>query len=298
MTPVVPLFDRIVMVDWSARAVPARGRDSLWIASLDRSAASRRPLVVNPATRRAAIEHIIELADSCRGRVLVGFDFSFGFPCGFAAALGLGGVPWRATSDLVAALLVDGPDNANNRFDVAAELNCRLAWPGGGPFWGCPTGHGDAHLEPRKPPPGPLPELRLVEQRLRRAGMRPFSNWQLAYAGSVGSQVLTGLGALDLIEQHPALSPRWVRWPFDTGFTTASIEVRPDAVVAAEVWPATFDVVVGVGEVRDEAQVRTVCVELDAADVDGRLAGWLAPELDAPTAAVALAEEGWTLGVS
>jgi hypothetical protein len=41
-----------------------------------------------------------------------------------------------------------------------------------------------------------------------------------------------------------------------------------------------------------------VCAEIAAADADGRLLGWMAPVLDAATAAAALAEEGWVLGVS
>ena len=39
--------------------------------------------------------------------------------------------------DLLAQLVDDRDDNANNRFEVAAELNRRVG-PGPGPFWGCP----------------------------------------------------------------------------------------------------------------------------------------------------------------
>lgn len=293
------LFETIVTVDWSASATPARGSDSLWIGVLDVASGATVASVENPPTRREALDRLVELVEGRPDqRVLIGFDFAFGYPVGLAAALGLDGEPWRAIAGLVAELLTDGPRNANNRFAVAAELNRRLALPAGGPFWGCPAGEAGPHLQPRKPPPGPLVEWRAVEARLRAGGRRPFSGWQLAYAGSVGGQALTGLAALAALERQPALAGRWLRWPFDTGFALDPIADRRDAVVVAEVWPSLFDVVVSPGEVRDAAQVRAVCAEIAAADADGRLLGWMAPVLDAATAAAALAEEGWVLGVS
>ena len=32
----MPAFDSYIMVDWSAAAVPRRGKDSIWIACVDR----------------------------------------------------------------------------------------------------------------------------------------------------------------------------------------------------------------------------------------------------------------------
>lgn len=92
-----PLFDAYLMVDWSARSEPARGADSIWWALIERrdgaAALLRRE---NPSLRAAAVEQLATMlaALSAEGRrSLVGFDFPFGYPAGFAAALGLDGAP-------------------------------------------------------------------------------------------------------------------------------------------------------------------------------------------------------------
>src|SRR5262245_60527212 len=88
----MPLFDAYLMVDWSAAAVPTVGRDSIWYALR----AGRRERCANLPTRAAAQATLRALLLRLRGegqRVLVGFDFPFGYPAGFAAALGLG--DWR-----------------------------------------------------------------------------------------------------------------------------------------------------------------------------------------------------------
>src|SRR5216683_690141 len=140
------MFDTFVMVDWSAATVPRTGRDSIWICWRD--ATGER--LVNPATRHAAkslLSDWLTTAMSQNARVLIGFDFPFGYPAGFAARLGLSGLPWRAVWDEIARLLHDDEHNANNRFDVADGLNQRVS---GGlfPFWGCPLASARAYLGP------------------------------------------------------------------------------------------------------------------------------------------------------
>src|SRR5262245_51982563 len=120
------LFDDYLMVDWSGASVPTVGRDSIWSCLIR---GNGRPRVVNHATRHAATAAIRAImVDSVAGgrRLIAGFDFSFGYPVGLAARLGLKGKPWRAVWDLLAREIVDNPDNANNRFAVAAALNQRL----------------------------------------------------------------------------------------------------------------------------------------------------------------------------
>src|SRR5215831_19544606 len=131
------MFDTFVMVDWSAANMPRTGRDSIWICWH----APDGERLVNPATRRNArllLADWLAAALSKRQRVLMGFDFPFGYPAGFAARLGLSGAPWRAVWDEIAVLLEDDERNRNNRFDVAARLNERVS---GGmfPFWGRPA---------------------------------------------------------------------------------------------------------------------------------------------------------------
>src|SRR5437763_7683143 len=130
------LFDNYVIVDWSAASRPKTGRDSIWICH--KGPGGER--VENPATRHLArllLADIIGAAAARRQRVLLGFDFPFGYPAGFARRLGLGGTPWRAVWDEIAALLHDNEDNNNDRFELGAELNRRVSGTHF-PFWGCP----------------------------------------------------------------------------------------------------------------------------------------------------------------
>ena len=93
----VPLFDSYVAIDWSAKAAPASGTDSIWIAVLDHDG---EVALANPPTRQAAARLLRGLI-AARGdrRTLVGIDVGLGYPAGTADLLGVAtpGVPaWRA----------------------------------------------------------------------------------------------------------------------------------------------------------------------------------------------------------
>ena len=82
------MFETFVMVDWSAATVPRTGRDSIWICWH----AKDGERLENPPTRQAAKVLLADWLAAAveRGeRVLIGFDFPFGYPAGFAARLGL-----------------------------------------------------------------------------------------------------------------------------------------------------------------------------------------------------------------
>ncbi|WP_051063149.1 hypothetical protein [Ilumatobacter nonamiensis] len=272
-------FERVVVVDWSANSRPTRGRDSIWIAVLDGTGVS----TANPATRAQASA---EIEECCRrsGRVLVGVDFSLGCPAGTAHALGLTGSGWRATWGLLTAMIDDADDNANNRFEVAAELNARLG-PGPGPFWGCPPSRATTTLTPTKVAPTPLPEWRLVERELRRRALRPFSSWQLLGAGSVGSQSLLGIPRLTRLERVLVAAGRTVDvWPFTGDDPTAD-------VVIAEVWPSLHPVSVPPGRIRDEVQVVETAQRLA-----GRSFSLSLPALPSDERRIVAGEEGWIIG--
>jgi precorrin-8X/cobalt-precorrin-8 methylmutase len=283
------LFDRYVMVDWSARAVPATGRDSIWVADLDGAGRLR---LVNPPTRHAALAHLDALVRAARDeRVLVGVDVTFGYPTGTARASGLRGVPWLATWRHLAASVVDLDDNRNNRFAVADAWNRRLG-PGPGPFWGCPAGAATDALPVRRPSPFPADQHRACERWLRRRGLRPFTVWQLGGAGSVGGQALVGIPVLhELLARHPTVAV----WPFTTGFATPALD-RP-GVVLAEAWPSAFVVDRAAHDVKDAAQVRSVVGALARADAAGGLAAWFEPPADVARDEIdaAASEEAWVL---
>lgn len=296
-----PLFDSYIAVDWSAAAVPRRGRDSIWIAAVRRDDAgrARRTLLENPATRADATDHLIALARAGvkRGaRTLIGFDFPFGYPAGTAAALGLAaaGGAWRATWDRIDGLLRDGADNANNRFDVGATLNAEISGEAF-PFWGCPAGKSGPMLRAkgRRPhAPGEPAERRLCESRVRT--IQPV--WKLAYTGSVGGQALTGIPRVRRIRDDAALRATTRIWPFETGLA----DDPAAAVILAELYPSLVDPVALPGRPKDAGQVVATATALAARDADGTLGDLLAgdPGLTAEERAAVVGEEAWILGVT
>jgi precorrin-8X/cobalt-precorrin-8 methylmutase len=289
-----PLFDGYVVVDWSAAAIPRIGPDSIWIAHV---AGGALRLLTNPSTRREAEEILRDLlrTEATAGRsVLAGFDFPLGYPGGFAARLGVSGSPWRATWDMIAALLVEGERNANNRFAAAAELNRRVSGTCF-PFWGCPascvaptlmmTCHREWEMRG-------LAEKRLTELRVRG----PQPTWKLAGTGSAGSQGLTGIPVVRRLRDDPQIAWQARVWPYETGLAAPR---RQAGIVFAEVYPSLAEIAPAPGEPKDSAQVRALARWLAEEDLDGRLAPLFVgdPALTPKERATVEAEEGWVLGV-
>ncbi len=245
------MFDTFVMVDWSAATVPRTGRDSIWICWH----AKDKERLENPPTRHAAKSILADWLAAAmeRGeRVLIGFDFPFGYPSGFAARLGLSGPPWRAVWDEIAGLLNDSEENGNNRFEIAAEFNRRVS-NGCFPFWGRPPWFDTPFLGPkhhRAHEGGGLAERRLVDLHIPSA--QPC--WKLLGAGSVGGQALTGIPVVRALRDDPRWIDRARIWPFETGLQAP----KEGAVVIAEVYPSLWAVSPADGEPKDAAQVRSV----------------------------------------
>jgi precorrin-8X/cobalt-precorrin-8 methylmutase len=287
------MFDTFVMVDWSAASVPRTGRDSIWICWH----APEGEMLVNPATRhdaKAILAEWLAAALANGERVLMGFDFPFGYPAGFANRLGLAGLPWRAVWDEIARLVTDDADNSNNRFDVAAVLNERISG-GRFPFWGCPAHPARTSLGPkhhRGHEQHGLAERRLIDEYM--AGAQPC--WKLLGAGSVGGQVLTGIPVVRALRDDPRWSHEVRIWPFETGLGT-----RPEgSVVLAEVYPSLWSVPATANEPKDAAQVRTVARYFAECDRAGDLGALFAgdPELTREQRDCVETEEAWTLGVT
>jgi len=292
------MFDSFVIVDWSAASQPKMGRDSIWICAVDRNGAER--LVENPRTRHSAKNLLGELLSdvTARGqRVLLGFDFPFGYPAGFAQRLGLNGAPpWRAVWDEIAARLKDAENNNNDRFTVAAEFNRRVS-NRVFPFWGCPVRFTHDFLGPKHHnghAADGLAEKRLIDRWM--VGAQPC--WKLAYTGSVGSQSLTGIPVVRALRDDRGWAEGARVWPFETGLDA------PDAaqIVFAEVWPSWWrrGIRGDYGPPNDKAQVRTVAGIFAAADRAGALPMWFAgdPTLSQEQRRIVETEEAWTLGVT
>jgi precorrin-8X/cobalt-precorrin-8 methylmutase len=289
------LFDRFVMVDWSAASQPTRGEDSIWRASYDVLSGTRQ--CINHPTRADAFRSIrAELVAAPDRRVLLGFDFALGYPEGFAARMFKPGSSWRAVWGAISEEIVDDDDNGNNRFPAAARLSER-AGMSPGPFWGCPADRAVGALRATKPATFMgLPEFRLAERRLREGGRRPFSVWQLFGAGAVGSQTLLGIPVVRRLAEDPALSKRFRIWPFETGCDPYPTRSGAGSIIVAEVWPSMFEFVAVPNQVRDAAQVTAVCEQLGEIDRAGRLGELFAPSLTLEQSSVVEREEGWILG--
>jgi precorrin-8X/cobalt-precorrin-8 methylmutase len=152
--PHITLFDTYVIVDWSANARPNQGTDSVWISH---RCGLETAQVLNPPTRAKACAELTELLcnhGTDGQRMLVGFDFPYGYSSGFASAMGLPDSPgpWSWIWRLLAAEIRDAPDNSNNRFEVARALNRRTG-SSAGPFWGSPVG---SSLVPQTSPTFPF----------------------------------------------------------------------------------------------------------------------------------------------
>lgn len=294
----MPFFDTHVVVDWSARSTPSPARptkDAIWWA------VARDGTVQAPEYIRTRQEAVVRLEAMLAGeaaagrRVLVGVDFPFGYPAGVAEHL-TGRASARALRDWVTSRIEDGPDNGNNRYAVAEEINRR--YPGVGPCWGrpatwdypdVPTRARDRTCRESHPP-----ERRISDEHARGAK----TLWQLAYAGSVGSQALLGLPALARLSRGAGLADRVSVWPLDGG-----LRLPDEPVVLAELYPSLLRAAVArlrePGEILDRAQVRINALAYSGLDARGGLAPLFegAPSLTAGERGVVETEEAWVLGL-
>ena len=118
-------FDRLVVVDWSARSKPSSKtpeKDAIYICHSINFAMQNTEYF---RTRRAAlnfIEKLIEKSLALRERIFIGFDFAFGYPAGFSKNVTFSSNPFSIW-EFLNQEVTDGEDNSNNRFEVAQELN-------------------------------------------------------------------------------------------------------------------------------------------------------------------------------
>ncbi len=273
-------FDRVIIADWSAAAVPSPARpskDAIWLGVAD-AKGETSSYHRTRASAEAALRAQITAALAAGVRLLIGCDFPFGYPDGFARAL-LGTDDARAVWRHLALHIQDGADNANNRFAVADRINAQF---GAGPFWGRPAGLTLPHLPARKSfdySALPFAERRVIEQMIPSAQVV----WKLFTTGSVGSQSLMGLPMIARLAQMGGVSV----WPFENTATP---------VVLAEVYPSLLGREVaqalaaqGKAAIKDQVQVTL----LARAMLRQPASVW-AQMLDLPHPAART--EGWILG--
>ncbi len=270
------MFDRVIMVDWSGGKDrgPRPKADAIWIGEAGRLDEALPQYLRNRQMAEAWLTARFAAAIEAGERLLVGFDFPFGYPNGTARQITGSDDPFRLW-DHLDQMITDAPAGSN-RWQVAGALNA--LFPGIGPFWGN-GGKADVAGLPRKGRDRVghgRPERRQVEIRLPGT----FSCWQLAGAGAVGSQILTGLPVLARLRRRfgTALSV----WPF---------EPASGQIVLAEIWPSLINATIrsqtGPEDIRDAVQVRVMArafARLDPAELRRMLA-------------VQDREEGWILGL-
>lgn len=289
------LFDIHIMVDWSSVNQPQIGHNSIWYALLD---VNRMFLTTqNPPTRRQAHAEIRELLHNAiteGKRVLIGFDFPFGFPFWFANCVSSKIPPWKAVWQKVTNLYQDDENNQSNRFEVAAKLNKEFTGEAY-PFWGCPRNRVTRYLDSHKHTPIGCEEFRLTEKIVTG----PQSAFKLFGQGSVGSQSLTGIPYLMQLRYDKTITRFAKVWPFETDFVVPRIERGVPSIVFAEIYPSIFPIRVQANEVYDNLQVQACAnffAKKDAAASLERLFR-LDSQVIEPCRNRIVSAEGWILGL-
>jgi molybdopterin molybdotransferase len=268
----VTQFTHFIMVDWSGGndTGPRPRKDAIWIGE-----SGQEPVYLrNRQAARDWLQTRIKAGLARDERLMIGFDFPFGYPQGFARAMTGSDDPLELW-DWLAGRISDAVDQ-NNRFDLAGQINQRFE--GIGPFWGNGLKRDIPGL-PRHKRDGydnPFPDRRACEIRAKGS----FTCWQLGGAGAVGSQVLMGLPVL---AQLRAEFPDQIAvWPF---------QPLEAPVAFVEIWPSLINDQIrsetGPEDIRDAVQVRLLADRLAALPADA-----LAQMLD-----VTAPEEGWILGL-
>jgi molybdopterin molybdotransferase len=263
-------FDTFVILDWSAGndRGPQPVKDAIWIG-VSRGVENETPVYMrNRQTAEDWLAAFLTAERAAGRRVFVGFDFPFGYPAGFAQAL-CGSDDPLALWDWFEARVKDDP-KANNRFDLAAEINLGLG-DGAGPFWFNGTARDiDGLARTKADYDNPFPEKRICEAQAKGA----FTCWQMGGAGAVGGQMFMGLPMLARLRRRFEVAV----WPFQP------VEA-PIAFV--EVWPSLSVGAPPDGMIKDAWQVEEL-----ARQVAGLSAQALAAILQATAP-----EEGWIFGL-
>lgn len=291
----MPLFDRYLIVDWSASAKPKRGKDSIWLGYAGHDGLIDMGLEANPSTRTQAMSIIKNICVSidAKSKLFIGFDFGFGYPVGAAKKM-TGKACWRCVWQFLSNKFYDTQEAASSRFQIANDIN-KDCFDGVSQFWRCTNslkGKLD-YLSFDKVGRGDLPiaDRRHCENVIPRAK----SNWELLNPGSVGSQTMLGLSALGKFTNEPTLKERISVWPFETDFTDKEFK----QITLAEIYPSAFTLAYEDAPL-DHAQVKTLAHGFAALDREDKFKTLLQKpdSLEGKALNEVLTEEGWIVGIS
>ncbi|MEX0348801.1 MAG: gephyrin-like molybdotransferase Glp [Paracoccaceae bacterium] len=259
------------MVDWSGgNDTGSKPRkDAIW-ACVARAGSCEAPIYLrNRGLAEEWLGDLIEAELTAGRRLMLGFDFPFGYPAGFAQEI-TGTDDPLVLWDWFEEQIEDAPDR-NNRFDLAGQINRRFG--GTGPFWGNGLKRDiDGLPRNKRGYRNPFPDRRAVEHLAKGS----FTCWQMSGVGAVGSQVMMGLPVLARLRRR--FPGQIAAWPF---------EALDKQVAFVEIWPS---LTLGAGpadRIKDAWQVKKVARIIMALP-----AGELVRQLS-----VEAPQEGWILGV-
>ena len=265
-------FDSVAIVDWSAGndTGPRPRKDAIWVGSVLAGVAQEPVYLRNRIVAFEFLQTLIKAEVAVNRRLMIGFDFPFAYPKGFAETLEC--ETNTEVFDFFGTHLSDTP-KSNNRFELAGNLNARFT--GDGPFWfnGLKA---DVPGLPRKKPLSPThgqKEKRRVEEQTKGT----FTCWQMGGTGAVGGQVMTGMAFLSKL--RAAFTTQIAVWPF---------EPLSAPVAVVEIWPSLINPAVKAENdaLKDRAQVRLLAKAFAQLPPE-RLSAMLDVETD---------DEGWILG--
>ena len=310
----MPLFGSYIMTDWSGGNSRKRNRkDCIWIAYGSRT--DNGPKTKSPSSRTEAVEFIRPLLEDALNndqRVLVCFDFAYGYPENFSTALrasteltGKGWeIVWRHLHDKVHDDIGRGRQatNRSNRFEVADELNAlMMPCDAAGPFWSAYPPRTYPHIPQQQPSQPFTTKQGLFVRPLRRAdecvdSKTPFCTY---VTGSVGSQTLTGIPRLYDLRADSRFTTASAIWPFETGWAADSGWLGKEiGILHAEIYPSVRPPLPD--QIRDRGQVCSMwewARGLDQKDVLWRQFSLpVGIEAGSKEDKAIRSEEGWILG--
>lgn len=306
-------FDAYLFIDWSAANRRHRLRptaDAVWTGEFIPGIHYQREEYHR--TRRDAVDHILTRAldhSKHARRLLLGFDFPYGYPQGFSQALGLpnGAMMWSHVWTCLAIRIQDTTGNLNNRFTVASDLNALISPTRQGPFYGCPPTSATTHFGTHSPGFPFTVNTAIVLQRLRLPETRlpgTQETWKLFGTGSVGSQAIVGIPYVHQLRNHPQLNSYSKVWPFETQFTNTPSPPNGPFILHAEIWPGVVSqqtetiLLANPQLIRDQAQVRAMCQWASTLDQQGSFGQYFATPkgLTPNQIQICTEHEGWVLG--
>ncbi len=309
------IFDSYIMVDWSGGSQRRGNRsDAIWIAHGVRGTSI--PTTESPYSRTEAESRVRDILDAHLKqhlRVLLCFDFAYGYPGGFSAALPTALPPgWKRVWSFLHSAIQDDigktpngkPTNRSNRFDVAETINAVMSPAASalGPFWCLPKSGTHAHIPQKWPGQSFAAAKGQVVQAFRMTDVRAGSDtpFRLFGNGSVGSQVLTGIPRLHNLRTEPSLEKISAVWPFETGWAPDESWIDSSVrVVHAEIYPSVMEPLFDA--IKDRGQVRAMWKWAHDLDVQGVLRNKFSIPVGIQAGSsddnLIRSEEGWILGV-